>query len=226
MLWSQASQFDSHHSFIVRYTAAEDLGLDMHTDDSVTWIWEKKKYGDAKASISIHEDAWASKLKYSLFQCVTADIFNLQLWSFGIKRRSGSCCSGHHLQRVPRCGPQAADLKNLTGLARREMFQALTLQGPPWHSAAIWVLQTIGRPHVFKEIGNEDLNESGSRCLHAKGRKSLCLCGRSMEVQFFQNTNTFLRIIDQTMSVSPLRGFTCLPSRGMADFTGLTEWDF
>ncbi|CAJ1398591.1 unnamed protein product [Effrenium voratum] len=30
----EASQFDSHHSFIVRYTAAEDLGLDMHTDDS------------------------------------------------------------------------------------------------------------------------------------------------------------------------------------------------
>ena len=32
----QASQFDSHHSFIVRYTATEDLGLDMHTDDSAT----------------------------------------------------------------------------------------------------------------------------------------------------------------------------------------------
>ena len=47
--------------------------------------------------------------------------------------------------------------------------------------------------------------------------------GRSMEVQFFQNTNTFLRIIDQTMSVSPLTGFTCLPSRGMADRTGFTE---
>lgn len=30
----EASQFDSHHSFIVRYTATEDLGLDMHTDDS------------------------------------------------------------------------------------------------------------------------------------------------------------------------------------------------
>ena len=29
----EASQFDTHHSFIVRYTAAEDLGLDMHTDD-------------------------------------------------------------------------------------------------------------------------------------------------------------------------------------------------
>ena len=32
----EASQFDSHHSFIVRYTATEDLGLDMHTDDSAT----------------------------------------------------------------------------------------------------------------------------------------------------------------------------------------------
>ncbi|KAL7535598.1 hypothetical protein ACHAXR_006597 [Thalassiosira sp. AJA248-18] len=30
----EASQFDSHHSFIVRYRAEEDLGLDMHTDDS------------------------------------------------------------------------------------------------------------------------------------------------------------------------------------------------
>ena len=31
----QASpQFDDHHSFIVRYQAQEDLGLDMHTDDS------------------------------------------------------------------------------------------------------------------------------------------------------------------------------------------------
>lgn len=29
-----ASQFDDHHSFIVRYQAGEDLGLDMHTDDS------------------------------------------------------------------------------------------------------------------------------------------------------------------------------------------------
>ena len=29
-----ASQFDDHHSFIVRYRAEEDLGLDMHTDDS------------------------------------------------------------------------------------------------------------------------------------------------------------------------------------------------
>ena len=34
MFPSEASQFDSHHSFIVRYTASEDLGLDMHTDDS------------------------------------------------------------------------------------------------------------------------------------------------------------------------------------------------
>ncbi len=30
----EASQFDNHHSFIVRYLAGEDLGLDMHTDDS------------------------------------------------------------------------------------------------------------------------------------------------------------------------------------------------
>ena len=29
-----ASQFDGHHSFMVRYQAGEDLGLDMHTDDS------------------------------------------------------------------------------------------------------------------------------------------------------------------------------------------------
>jgi len=31
---AEASQFDNHHSFIVRYRAGEDLGLDMHTDDS------------------------------------------------------------------------------------------------------------------------------------------------------------------------------------------------
>jgi hypothetical protein len=30
----EASQFDTHHSFIVRYQANEDLGLDMHIDDS------------------------------------------------------------------------------------------------------------------------------------------------------------------------------------------------
>ena len=30
----QGSQFDDHHSFLVRYQAGEDLGLDMHTDDS------------------------------------------------------------------------------------------------------------------------------------------------------------------------------------------------
>lgn len=30
----QASQFDDHHAFIVRYNAQEDLGLDMHIDDS------------------------------------------------------------------------------------------------------------------------------------------------------------------------------------------------
>ena len=29
-----ASQFDDHHAFMVRYRANEDLGLDMHTDDS------------------------------------------------------------------------------------------------------------------------------------------------------------------------------------------------
>lgn len=80
MLWSQASQFDSHHSFIVRYTAAEDLGLDMHTDDSVTWIGEKNQNWNIYINIYI----------YSLFQCVTADIFNLQLWSFGIKRKSAA----------------------------------------------------------------------------------------------------------------------------------------
>lgn len=40
---------------------------------------------------------------------------------------------------------------------------------------------------------------------------------------FEENTNTFLRIIDQTMSVSPLTGFTCLPSRGLADCTSFTE---
>ena len=28
-----ASQFDDHHSFLLRYRADEDLGLDMHTDD-------------------------------------------------------------------------------------------------------------------------------------------------------------------------------------------------
>eukprot|EP00404_Azadinium_spinosum_P033372 CAMPEP_0180578052 /NCGR_PEP_ID=MMETSP1037_2-20121125/12258_1 /TAXON_ID=632150 /ORGANISM="Azadinium spinosum, Strain 3D9" /LENGTH=325 /DNA_ID=CAMNT_0022595833 /DNA_START=18 /DNA_END=992 /DNA_ORIENTATION=+ len=28
------SHFDSHHSFVVRYKVGEDLGLDMHTDDS------------------------------------------------------------------------------------------------------------------------------------------------------------------------------------------------
>ena len=30
----QASQFDDHHAFIVRYQAGQDLGLDMHVDDS------------------------------------------------------------------------------------------------------------------------------------------------------------------------------------------------
>ena len=30
----QGSSFDDHHSFIVRYNADEDLGLDMHMDDS------------------------------------------------------------------------------------------------------------------------------------------------------------------------------------------------
>eukprot|EP00930_Biecheleria_cincta_P034785 TRINITY_DN23992_c0_g2_i1.p1 TRINITY_DN23992_c0_g2~~TRINITY_DN23992_c0_g2_i1.p1 ORF type:complete len:386 (+),score=62.17 TRINITY_DN23992_c0_g2_i1:62-1159(+) len=30
----EGSFFDTHHSFIVRYQAGEDLGLDMHTDDS------------------------------------------------------------------------------------------------------------------------------------------------------------------------------------------------
>lgn len=30
----EASQFDNHHSFLVRYESKEDLGLDMHTDDS------------------------------------------------------------------------------------------------------------------------------------------------------------------------------------------------
>ena len=31
---NEASQFDDHHSFLVRYQSQEDLGLDMHTDDS------------------------------------------------------------------------------------------------------------------------------------------------------------------------------------------------
>ncbi|KAL3937850.1 MAG: hypothetical protein SGARI_001971 [Bacillariaceae sp.] len=30
----EGNQLDDHHSFIVRYQANEDLGLDMHTDDS------------------------------------------------------------------------------------------------------------------------------------------------------------------------------------------------
>mmetsp|Transcript_13611 Transcript_13611/g.27501 ORF Transcript_13611/g.27501 Transcript_13611/m.27501 type:complete len:320 (-) Transcript_13611:79-1038(-) len=30
----EGERFDDHHSFIVRYQASEDLGLDMHTDDS------------------------------------------------------------------------------------------------------------------------------------------------------------------------------------------------
>ena len=28
------ARFDSHHSFMVQYKQGEDLGLDMHTDDS------------------------------------------------------------------------------------------------------------------------------------------------------------------------------------------------
>ena len=35
LLWPlQSTQFDAHHSFIVRYKSDEDPGLDMHTDDS------------------------------------------------------------------------------------------------------------------------------------------------------------------------------------------------
>ena len=30
----EGAQFDAHHAFMVRYKAGEDLGLDMHTDDS------------------------------------------------------------------------------------------------------------------------------------------------------------------------------------------------
>lgn len=32
--WPHISPFDGHHTFIVRYKEGEDLGLDMHTDDS------------------------------------------------------------------------------------------------------------------------------------------------------------------------------------------------
>lgn len=32
--WPQIAPFDGHHTFIVRYKEGEDLGLDMHTDDS------------------------------------------------------------------------------------------------------------------------------------------------------------------------------------------------
>lgn len=32
--WPHIIPFDSHHTFIVRYKEGEDLGLDMHTDDS------------------------------------------------------------------------------------------------------------------------------------------------------------------------------------------------
>jgi len=32
--WPHIAPFDNHHTFIVRYKQGEDLGLDMHTDDS------------------------------------------------------------------------------------------------------------------------------------------------------------------------------------------------
>lgn len=32
--WPKIGPFDGHHTFIVRYAEGEDLGLDMHTDDS------------------------------------------------------------------------------------------------------------------------------------------------------------------------------------------------
>lgn len=32
--WKHIAPFDDHHTFIVRYKEGEDLGLDMHTDDS------------------------------------------------------------------------------------------------------------------------------------------------------------------------------------------------
>lgn len=35
--------WDGHHCFIVRYREEEDLGLDMHTDDSETWLWWKTR---------------------------------------------------------------------------------------------------------------------------------------------------------------------------------------
>jgi hypothetical protein len=36
---TEGAQFDSHHSFMVQYKPNEDLGLDMHTDDSdVTFV--------------------------------------------------------------------------------------------------------------------------------------------------------------------------------------------
>lgn len=144
------------------------------------------------------------------------------------------CCSGHHLQRVPRCGPYAADLKNLTGLARRKTFQALTLQGPPWHFAATWVRQTTGRPPVApvgeaKLVTKMEMREAADASMRRDEKVRVRvedrwkIDGRSM---FEENTHTFRKIIDQTMSVSRLTGFTCLPSRGMADFTGFTEWDF
>jgi len=34
LFWGPGSAWDGHHCFIVRYRAGEDLGLDMHTDDS------------------------------------------------------------------------------------------------------------------------------------------------------------------------------------------------
>mmetsp|Transcript_21622 Transcript_21622/g.51091 ORF Transcript_21622/g.51091 Transcript_21622/m.51091 type:complete len:416 (+) Transcript_21622:112-1359(+) len=49
----QASQFDDHHSFIVRYQAGEDLGLDMHTDDSdVTFNVCLGEHGFTKSTLT------------------------------------------------------------------------------------------------------------------------------------------------------------------------------
>merc|ERR1719487_954895 len=106
--WPHITPLDDHHTFIVRYKEAEDLGLDMHTDDSdITFnICLGRKFtgapltfcgimGEAdhrKCSYTFHHEKGGcvfhlGRLRHGAGDILSGERLNLIIWNHSSKYR-------------------------------------------------------------------------------------------------------------------------------------------
>ena len=150
-----ASGFDGHHSFMVQYKAKQDLGLDMHTDDSDgecrTYMWKKMRFKSSCCAVPI---------RYS----PRTALDRLIHFSHAVDRLSTDPHSLiSHLQRVPRAqlfGSRSNDLRRFAPANAPPVLSLLRarrrpLLGAPWLAQARRRRHSRGRAKQFNHMEPE-----------------------------------------------------------------------